>query len=232
MIQDTSKIIDKIRALMAKTLENGCTQAEAEAAAQKVAALMAVYQLNEADVMPKDQKNKRGEATCKYGKVEPWTLSLSIVVARMTGTYSAYSSYGGKVYFYGTEDAVDAAVYTFNNLQEQIAKMAYAYWKQVKADTPDYLKGQTIRDYRTGAVSGIQNAVQEQQEAQRFSEQNTTALIVINNSIEKAKEWATGETKFRNGRARTESRVRSSTAYYQGYEDGGSIQRQKRLGGK
>lgn len=231
MTQANEKIIARIQALLAKTTERGCTPQEAEAAAQKVAALMAVYQLSESDVAPKDQKNKRGEARCKYGKCEPWTLRLAAAVAQMTGTFHAYSAGTGFVFFYGTEDAVDAAVFSFNNLQEQAANMAYAYWKeQKKAGAQDWERGPAIRDYRYGVVNGIRNAIYEQQQQQKFAEQNTTALIVVNNSIKRAEEWAHQNTMFRTGRSRGSS-IRNSAAFAQGYDDGRKVQRQPRLGG-
>ncbi|MCF1485061.1 DUF2786 domain-containing protein [Agrobacterium vitis] len=46
-MMDRESLIKKVRALMAKTVDNGCTEAEAMAAAEKVAALMRDHSLSE-----------------------------------------------------------------------------------------------------------------------------------------------------------------------------------------
>jgi molybdopterin biosynthesis enzyme len=43
-------LLDKIRALLAKTVENGCTENEAMAAIDKARAMMDAYEVTEADL--------------------------------------------------------------------------------------------------------------------------------------------------------------------------------------
>ena len=43
-------LLDKIRALMSKTVDNGCTEAEALAALDKARAMMDAYEVTEADL--------------------------------------------------------------------------------------------------------------------------------------------------------------------------------------
>jgi hypothetical protein len=47
---DRAKLFDKIRALLAKTTERGCTEAEALAALDKARAMMDAYEVTEADL--------------------------------------------------------------------------------------------------------------------------------------------------------------------------------------
>lgn len=47
---DKKKLIDKIKALLAKTVANGCTEGEAFAALEKARALMADYEISHADL--------------------------------------------------------------------------------------------------------------------------------------------------------------------------------------
>lgn len=50
MITDRAKIVERVRALLSMTVENGCTEAEAMSAAAKAAALMEDYDLSLRDV--------------------------------------------------------------------------------------------------------------------------------------------------------------------------------------
>lgn len=49
-IPDRSKLLDKIRGLLSKTVENGCTEAEAMAALAKARAMMDAYEVTEDDL--------------------------------------------------------------------------------------------------------------------------------------------------------------------------------------
>jgi Protein of unknown function (DUF2786) len=222
-----NKYITKIRALMEKTIENGCTPEEAEAASAKVSELMEQYHIADSDVMGSHDKNKRGEVMFKYGHSEPWTQSLASTVGRMTGCFILYGyRYAA---FYGTEVAVDAAVYTMNNLQEQAAKMAFAYWTKVKDAHSPHDRGWVIRDYRLGIVHGIRNRVFEQQSQNTDGAGSKTGLVVINDALEKAKEYAATLTKWTSTSRSRGTTVRDGTAYYQGQDDSAGVTTQARL---
>src|SRR5260221_7757011 len=49
-MSDREKMLDKVRALMAKTTENGCTEEEALAALAKARALMDAYEITDAEL--------------------------------------------------------------------------------------------------------------------------------------------------------------------------------------
>ena len=49
-MNDRNSLLDKIRALMSKTAENGCTEHEALAALDKARAMMDAYEVTEADL--------------------------------------------------------------------------------------------------------------------------------------------------------------------------------------
>lgn len=57
MTTERENLLDKIRALLAKTIENGCTEAEALAALAKAQAMMDAYDVTEADLaLTKEEK--------------------------------------------------------------------------------------------------------------------------------------------------------------------------------
>jgi hypothetical protein len=59
-MMDRNSLLEKIRALMSKTTENGCTEAEALAALDKARALMDAYEVTDEDL----QLSKAEAAVC------------------------------------------------------------------------------------------------------------------------------------------------------------------------
>ena len=110
--QDRTKLLERVRNLLAKTVENGCTEHEAIAAAQKVSALMEQYDLSHEDV--EDVKRER------YGaRKRPFAngSALRRVYHESTQTHYAISRlftcevwlYDSDLIFFGSELDTEAA---------------------------------------------------------------------------------------------------------------------------
>lgn len=84
MSDERSSLIEKIKALLAKTIDAGCTEAEAEMALAKASAMMEVYQISAADLELTKQE-KATLAAVPTGK-NHIALMLSQAVARFTHT--------------------------------------------------------------------------------------------------------------------------------------------------
>ena len=95
----------KVKALLSKTVSNGCTEAEALAAAEKAADLMKQYDLSaeELDVT-------ESIVSCSI-KVNP-RYRLYACIAHATNTVILRSS--GRMVFHGVEPGPEIAVYLFN----------------------------------------------------------------------------------------------------------------------
>lgn len=65
-----SKLIDRIKALLAKTTENGCTECEAFAALEKAQAMMCENGVSEMDVAPETVVLR--ECYKRHGLFAPW----------------------------------------------------------------------------------------------------------------------------------------------------------------
>ena len=50
MIDSRKKMLERVRAIVAKTIDNGCTESEAMAALAKAQELMAAYDISEAEL--------------------------------------------------------------------------------------------------------------------------------------------------------------------------------------
>lgn len=216
------KYIDKIRALMNKTTAAGCTPEEAEAAAAMAAKLMEQYHINNEQVVGKKDANKQGTVDIKYGYIQPWTTSLVAAVGKMTGCFVLTSQ--KHAYFFGTETAVDAAVFMANNLQERVAKMAFEYWNKVKDTYSPHDKSNTVRNYRLGLAHGIHRRLAQQRE-----NTNKEALLVVDNAVIKAQEFASTITAWRASRRSVFGPIGDESAYYNGVKDAADVAVQQRL---
>ena len=82
MTDTRKKMLGRVRALLAKNMENGCTEGEAMAAFEKARELMEAYEINESDIIPETEKAQI-QAT---GKPDPFAIKnrLAMAVAGFT----------------------------------------------------------------------------------------------------------------------------------------------------
>jgi hypothetical protein len=71
------RMIERIRGLMAKTVANGCTEAEAQAAADHVDRLLAMYELDLTDVTVREQEVVKFEIKLDYHPVRYAALRVA-----------------------------------------------------------------------------------------------------------------------------------------------------------
>lgn len=110
---DREKIAARIRALRAKTVENGCTEGEAMAAAAKVAELLAAYNmtLDEADLRasPFTQHDEAHEDDVGKRLWKP-----AVAISKLTGSTfwaSAPGVFPEEIHFFGLAHEVEVAGY-------------------------------------------------------------------------------------------------------------------------
>lgn len=81
----SDSIKKRILALMAKTTENGCTEAEAMAAAKKVQELLHMYQLDLSDIKIKESKCTTGTYEVQQ-KADPMVFYVINAIGKFTDT--------------------------------------------------------------------------------------------------------------------------------------------------
>lgn len=112
MSNDRASLIEKIKALFSKTVDNGCTEAEMEAALGKASAMMDVYEISEADLaLTKQEKAVLSRISTGKNKIANY---LGISVARFTHTEVWKSN--NELCFCGLPIDVDFATYLLNSL--------------------------------------------------------------------------------------------------------------------
>jgi hypothetical protein len=86
MTSERQKLLAKVRALLAKTTENGCTEHEAMAALDRVRAMMDAYEVTEEELkLTKEEKAIIEDSSCKNDKNGIRNM-LACGIGRFTGT--------------------------------------------------------------------------------------------------------------------------------------------------
>lgn len=225
---DTKKL-ESIKATIAKliTLANdkGATEGEATAAMERATALMAKYQLDQAEVL--SQKIKKGEnldvlqedADCYY--FEPsynWEYSLgwsigNIFDCKAIQSQNGYAIVNGKGFpsykmiFIGLPDDMALVLYFFDYCQNEIGRETELFTQQ-KGKGNDFALGMTARI--------IQRLTEMYTKAAEQTQETCTALIVVKkDAIDKhvAKE-------FPNLRQGKPIKIKDGSAYMQGVAAG------------
>lgn len=152
---DNEAIKKRIRALLNKTVKNGCTEAEAMIAAQKVAELLAKYSLSASAT---DITHR--EFTGNIAKTN--RLFLRNCIARVTNTYIVRGD-DDMLNVYGVEPAPEIAEYLLDVCERTINREINAFQKSTlyRRKRTQYSRRQATSDFIAGLVLRIQDKIEE-----------------------------------------------------------------------
>lgn len=224
-------IIAKIQALLAKTADNGCTEAEAMLATQKASELMNAYRISMTDIEIRDEPVTQSdiESPNKSRRAPADWCIMSI--AAFTGTKTWYRSnrYTHRcVTFFGLEADVAFASYLYKMVNGAVASATDAY-KQTDDYRADWNKRAATQSFQLGMARRINTRLHElSRQAQPIKTASGTALVVVKNAIV---EQAFANTGMR---LRTVSQasvsVRRGNAYRAGQSAGNDVRFDRPLG--
>ncbi len=189
MNEDRARISAKIRALLAKTTENGATEAEAMAAAEKASELMGEYNLSMRDVQ--DVKDESwGKRARPFGKGSSRRRHYHEVSNSM-GAIAAFCDCkvwvsGGELVFFGTQTDTEIAHYMFDMLRETMDR-EYRRFEKSEAGRREKQYGTHGKTMRAAFMLGFVvrvNARLRQMKAEREATMRAasvtgTALVVV-----------------------------------------------------
>ncbi len=150
---DRDKLIAKIRALTAKTVSAGCTEAEALAAAEKAADLMREHAVSEVLLdMGKSSIGVKFNIRSPKGK-------LCAAVAHVTNCVVIHSKDGREqtVYYVGYAPGPEIACYLHDVVQRAVetAVKEFRAGRFYRARRSDKTKRKAVADFTDGMVSGL-----------------------------------------------------------------------------
>ena len=162
MSRKPSPLILKIRALMAKTVANGCTEAEALSAAAKVAAMMAEHEISLEDV----EREELEFETRSRPVVDDvgWVLwKVASAIEELTCTRSFTDEFGkqtSKLSFFGREDDVEIAGYLLDIVEIALRSGLAANEKAIAFFTNVHRRRKRL-SYLDGMVDSMSRSIRE-----------------------------------------------------------------------
>lgn len=213
-------IIARINALLSKTTENGCTEAEAAMAMHKAQQLMMQHAIESGELGLRAEK-------CEILRI-PFNKTLEFLQTALAAWCGCKTYIGGSrtvAVFFGLPSDLQIVKYMYDYLAAVLDQEAAAYRK-----TADYaelrargLSGISIgATFRMGVVMRIAERLREMTRAQEAQERQQTgvttgtALVVIKNQVvnDQYAEYLR-DNGLRMGKARRSNRSLSSADAYQ-----------------
>lgn len=176
-------LLKRIRALRAKTVENGCTEGEAMSAAAKVAEMMAEYDLSQSEVERSETLFKQAErpVSDEIG-IRLWKLAMAIDKLCSTSSFTDYPDLQAtKITFFGREDDVMVAGYILD-----IAESALRTSTRKHDATHQFYRAALRRRRRIAFIDGMIETMSASIREIAWTRQRTEAgrgLVVSKNAM-------------------------------------------------
>lgn len=129
MTEARKKLLERVKAILAKTIANGCTEGEAMAALAKAKELMATYDINEKEL---DAFSKEKTTTFATENRDPYEIkrNLCVNVGKFTRC-KAYRDRAEVINFAGKESDIVFAAWLLDTLQRFVMRELRAYQKKL-----------------------------------------------------------------------------------------------------
>jgi len=227
----TNSLLSKIRALLNKTIENGCTEAEAYMAAKKAAELMDQHGFQNADLeikeaITEDAYFAPGRQLGDVGKV---VVSIANYCDVKVWCNRASKNHGGqtKIVFFGRESDVEVAKYLTGFLSHAFEFEWRSYFSSIKNTDNHTMHGRAIRaSFITGMANRIssrlrQMKVERNKSYDAASGKSGHDLVLVKNAdVENA--YNALQIKLKKG-SKVQTHVSNTSALYAGIDAGNRV---------
>jgi hypothetical protein len=238
---DRARILIKLRALLAKTVDNGCTEAEALSAAEKASAIMEEYDLSYTDV-EQVRTERFGARRRPFGKGTSRRRSYHEAtmchhsISKLFDCRAWYSS--GDLVFFGSEHDSEAAHYMADVCRVAMDSEFARYLASPARDRSYH--GRTLRTaFMTGMARRIsarldEMKAQRENRAKIHAQATGNALVVVAKReivTEKYEIFARETNHKLRGRVGSGRSIRSHGAYEAGKSAGDRVALNPAIGG-
>jgi hypothetical protein len=183
MTDTRDKMLDKIRALLSKTTENGCTQEEELAALTKARALMDAYEVTEADLqLAKDE----GVIMRKGSPDDPHSIKFYMIraIAEFCDC-QGWRDRDGKLVFLGLPSDARFASWLLDHLAGFVlTELADHLMGDIAVGAP---RRQVINGFVGGITGRISERLYKLRKPLQAASENSRALVVVKQTLIKAK---------------------------------------------
>lgn len=208
-MQNRENIFNKVRALLAKTTDNGCTEAEAMMALEMAEKLMERHEINEDDLRLDDEKAIIQFSDMKDPQNIRWKIGYWI--AKFTETYT----YGHKksVKFAGLKSDVDFAIWLSETLTTFVQAQLKSYmWANGYQSFQGAKRNRIINSFIIGCCSRINVKLKQIIDNRK--------IIVNSNALVLAKQALINEAIKDIKIGKSDNRGRKNKIYYDIYAAG------------
>lgn len=227
---DIEAVKDKIKKLLALSQDNP-SDAEGYAAFQKAQELMVRYKLEKSDVTEEEKAEcVQRKTTLKYGtrSSDHYLNDLAAIIAKHFCCINYLSTIRGTqshhICFMGMEDDVDIAEEILHAANTHIIRgYNKVYYDTCKVYGMDYLHAKYFNPLKTGYIDGYLDGFKSAMDAQRAQNEEWGLVLVV---PQEAQQFKMNLNKVSYGG----DNLVDNSYYDQGYEDGSSFQRHKKLG--
>jgi hypothetical protein len=184
MTDSREKMLDKIRALLSKTTENGCTEEEYLAALAKARALMDAYEITEADL----QLTKEEGVVLRKEMTGSDPHHIKFHMSRAVGEFCdcrAWRDREGKLVFLGLPSDTQFAAWLLDHLAAFVlTELADHLMGDIALGTP---RRKVINGFVDGITVRISERLRELCKPPVTASTNSRALVAIKQTLIKAK---------------------------------------------
>ena len=189
MTIERESVLNKIRALLAKTMENGCSEAEALAALGKAQAMRDAYAVTEAEL------NLTKEEKAILRREPPGTKDPHRIKWFLVGAVSKFCSCegwrrrrddGGGIVFCGLPSDAQFASWLLDTLANFVQAEIVNFLMEAEPSNED--RSAAIRGFVLGATDRIRQRLNELcKQSAALATSNAKALVVVKNAAVQAK---------------------------------------------
>lgn len=190
MTTNHDKVLNKIRALLAKTIENGCTEAEAMAALDMAQSMMDAYDITEDEL----QQTKTEEVIKRNSewKTDPHNIKqcLGVSIGYFTDCKAVLDRRNfsknkkGVMVFYGLPSDTDFAIWLLDTLGYFVFAELAKHLRVNKDQIFPFNKDEHIRGFVRGCTNRISKRLNDLKDASKVKSNNQrNALTVIKHDL-------------------------------------------------
>lgn len=178
-MKSRENLLNKVRAILSKTVDNGCTEAEALLALQTAEKLIEEYEISDEDLKLDDEKAIIEKSDMKDPQNVRWKLCYYI--GQFTETYA----FGHKksVKFVGLKSDVDFAIWLIESLSHFVHAQLKSYmWKNGFQKLQGAQRNRVINSFVIGCCARI-NSKLLQMINERKPSVNQNALVITKKAL-------------------------------------------------
>lgn len=207
MTDNRQKLLDKIKALLSKTVDNGCTEAEAMAALSMAQAMMDAHEITEDEVNETKQESAIRAEMKDMRDPHHIRTHLVVRISEFTNTKtwrSEYRTQKFKYNFVGLQSDVDFAMWLTETLTMFVQRELKNYiWSNNYTALEPSMKRRVINGFVHGCCSRINQRLKELTEQGKVHKtDNGNALVVVKNELIERKMQELG-LQLRDSRSRS-----------------------------